>query len=148
MIDPYECRYYHDCAGAGVLSETRVCPVGSVFSPTATSNCTKSTTCMKFACDSTKVWARYGTSTLYYGRCYNETVGGVEETKIDVFKCTTGSTFDGNVCNFACTKEVNIQDTNFPERYFECYRTTTTGYAYNILFCESPLKFSNGKCGF
>lgn len=90
-------------------------------------------------CDETKLWSRYGTSTVYYGRCVSQPDGS--DTKIDIYKCSSGTTFDGNTCNLSCSRAANITDTNFPERYFECYKTAS-GYSYNVTICEGDTLFN------
>lgn len=126
-----------DVENPNAESTFKFCPEGYVFSLT-TKDCFRSaraTDCITITCDPTKIFSRFGTNNLYYGRCMVDDKGDV--TDVAVYKCTDGATFDGKTCKFACPRDGKFADSNNPNRYIFCYRPLTGGYDYYIEDCPS-----------
>lgn len=107
----------------------------------ATEECTrkaKESDCVVVQCDREKIWSRFGSNNRFYARCNYVDVGSDTKIlggKIDVYKCSEGSTFDGNTCNFSCTKAGKFPHSDFPNRFINCEKVGSV-YQISVGLCE------------
>ncbi|EAT35177.1 AAEL012649-PA [Aedes aegypti] len=118
--DPNNCHYYYLC-DLDLKAFKYDCMPGYVYDMVSRS-CKRqifSQECKKLDCSkSNGVWVYYDNNKQYYGYCY-QTEAGVEE--VALFKCSDGSEFDGQKCQFKCRSEGKFADSQDRSRYFECY---------------------------
>lgn len=137
--DPFNCRIYHQCLAYDQDSYPESCPEGYVYKST-TEQCIRSARpidCQTLKCDNTKLFSRFGMNTMYYGYCYQPLEDPLpgDTLRVDIYKCTEGSKFDGNTCVYTCPREGRFPDTSNKNRYFDCYRSIAGPLTYEIKIC-------------
>ncbi|XP_055532647.1 peritrophin-44-like [Wyeomyia smithii] len=137
--DPTTCQLYHYCSRSGADSDVYKCPADYVFNAD-TGKCKRpfsSADCVTIKCPAVTGAGTYGTSKTIFGMCINS---GTTISKILVFQCPTGATFDGKKCVYQCTKEGNFADSSNASKYFQCY-ISGGKYVFESKTCLNGKKF-------
>ncbi|XP_062534883.1 uncharacterized protein LOC134204068 [Armigeres subalbatus] len=118
--DPNNCYYYYLC-DADLNAFKYDCMPGYVYDMT-NKNCRRQifpSECKTLDCaKSNGVWVYYDNNKQFYGYCYQSESGSEE---VVLFKCSDGSEFNGQQCQYKCRSEGKFPDTQDRSRYFECY---------------------------
>ncbi|XP_065090590.1 uncharacterized protein LOC135711647 [Ochlerotatus camptorhynchus] len=137
--DPHNCNFFYLC-DSDFKATKYDCMPGYMYDMVQR-NCRRQThaqECKKLDCGkSNGVWVYYESNKQYYGYCYQTETASEE---VVLFKCSDGSEFDGQQCQFKCRAEGKFADTQDYTRYFECYYVGFTLYS-RVKACPKGMVF-------
>ncbi|XP_055628632.1 salivary glue protein Sgs-3-like [Toxorhynchites rutilus septentrionalis] len=124
--DPYDCTKYHFCKATNGYSAIQRCPpiyvFNQVWAGSSGSPCIPFMNtpfyCVKLNCTESPSVKRYGASTKYYANCSTNSTTG--ESKLLIYKCDDGESFNGAECVYTCPNEGLFPKIADPNKYYRC----------------------------